>query len=337
MALALEMFAISPASGTANLSATQESLLVGKASWLSEAHKAGLAVIPTIVISRAAWTALQRERRQHVDRLRTHWVATLFRLVGRDGKPPTLVVRTSAPQHSSGLMQGRSNLAAPQSESEAVDPARPLAHAIADAFESYPEVPDPGRQIVIVQAMAEGDLRLFVTRDPNSGELGPAPLNGARFGPLPAAGRELCEVIDGFAGQNLACLVSVEGDVVRLLSARPAAASAAAELEAAVDRVSRKSWTPREAVTHIDPSRLQQLLHPRLKSPDSSHALASGLGVSPGAASGIIVFTTEDAARMKARGRHCILVVTETGPTDIEGMKAATGILTAREIGRAHV
>ena len=58
MALALEMFAISPASGTANLSATQESLLVGKASWLSEAHKAGLAVIPTIAISRAAWTAL---------------------------------------------------------------------------------------------------------------------------------------------------------------------------------------------------------------------------------------------------------------------------------------
>jgi pyruvate,orthophosphate dikinase len=257
-------------------------------------------------------------------------VATLFRLVGRDGRPPALVVRTSAPVHSSGLMSGRPNLPAPQSAAEAVDPARPLARAIVDAFESYPEVPDPGRQIVIVQAMAEGDLRLFLTRDANSGELGPAPTNGTPFGPLPSGGRELCEVIDGMAGQNLTCLVSVEGEQLRLLSARPASSSAAAELEAAVDRVSRKSWTPREAVAHIDPSRLQQLLHPRLKSPDSSHVLASGLGVSPGAASGIIVFTTEDAARMKARGRHCILVVTETGPTDIEGMKAATGILTAR-------
>src|SRR5690606_17906710 len=49
-----------------------------------------------------------------------------------------------------------------------------------------------------------------------------------------------------------------------------------------------------------------------------------------GAASGAIVFTPEDAARLRARGKHCILVVTETGPTDIEGMKAATGILTAR-------
>ncbi len=52
--------------------------------------------------------------------------------------------------------------------------------------------------------------------------------------------------------------------------------------------------------------------------------LANGLGASPRrAASGVIVFNSEDAARMKARGRHCILVVTETGPTDIEGMKAS--------------
>ncbi|RYD84092.1 MAG: hypothetical protein EOP61_40565, partial [Sphingomonadales bacterium] len=147
MTLAFEMFAIAPAAGKANLSGSQEQLLVGKASWLSEARKAGLSVVPTIVITRAAWDALQRERRQHDDRLRTHWVATLFRLVGRDGKPPALVVRTSAPVHSAGLMQGRPNLPAPQSEAEAVDPARPLARAIVDAFESYPEVADPGRQI----------------------------------------------------------------------------------------------------------------------------------------------------------------------------------------------
>src|SRR5690606_25039023 len=129
----------------------------------------------------------------------------------------------------------------------------------------------------------EGDLRLFLSRDANTGTLGPAPSNGAPFGPLPPAGRALCETLDRVAGRNLACLVAVEGSVVRLLSARPANASAAAELEAAVDRVDRRSWTPREAVAHIDPARLQQLLHPRLKAPESSPVLASGLGVSPGA------------------------------------------------------
>src|SRR5690606_30536853 len=59
-------------------------------------------------------------------------------------------------------------------------------------------------------------------------------------------------------------------------------------------------------------------------------------GVSPGAASGIITFNAEDAARLRARGKHCILVVNETGPADIEGMKAATGILTARGAMTSH-
>ena len=78
--LALEMFAIAPATGKANLSAIQDGLLVGKALWLSRAANAGLPVAPTIVISRAAWNALQEERKAHDDRLRVHWVATLFRL-----------------------------------------------------------------------------------------------------------------------------------------------------------------------------------------------------------------------------------------------------------------
>ncbi len=329
--LALEMFAIVPATGKANLSPVQEALLAGKAMWLSRASAAGLAVAPTIVISRAAWKALQQERMARNSRLRIHWVATLYRLVGRDGRPPPLVVRTSSPVHSAGLMPARLGLTAPASEVESVDPARPLGRAISDAFDSYPSGNgNADRQIVIVQAMAAGDVRLFLSRDAQTGAMGPAPLNGAPFGPLPAAGRQIAETMDALAGQHMACMVSVEEGTARLLSARPAAASAAAELEAAVDRVNRGSWTQREAVTHIDPARLQQLLHPRLRNAESSHVLATGLGVSPGAASGVIVFTPEDAARMKARGRHCILVVTETGPTDIEGMKAATGILTAR-------
>src|SRR5690606_8767497 len=99
---------------------------------------------------------------------------------------------------------------------------------------------------------------------------------------------------------------------------------------AAVERVDAKVWTPAEAVRRFNPAQLPQLLHPRLTDEDRATPLATGLGVSPGAASGEIVFTPDDAARCRARGRHCILVVMETGPGDIEGMKAATGILTAR-------
>ncbi|MDB5563369.1 MAG: pyruvate, phosphate dikinase, partial [Hyphomicrobiales bacterium] len=140
----------------------------------------------------------------------------------------------------------------------------------------------------------------------------------------------LVQALDNASGQHMACLASVQDGVALLVSARPIQIGAPAELEAAVDRVERKMWTAQQAVASISPSRLPQLLHPRLKSDHKAKPLASGLGVSPGAASGVVVFTPEDAARMRARGRHCILVVTETGPTDIEGMKAATGILTAR-------
>jgi pyruvate,orthophosphate dikinase len=334
------MFAVAPASGKASLSPLQESLLAGKSRWLHIACEAGLPVVPTIAITRAAWEGLQAERRRGEERLRTHWVATLFRLVGRDGKPPSLVVRTSAEQHSKGLMAARIGLPPPASEPEAVDPARPLARAITDAFASYG---DDARiwvgaqkstmragQIVIVQALADGRITPFLTRDPATGALGPAPVNGIKPERLPATAAEIAQRLDAATGQALCCFVAIDGDSLQIVSARAVPATAAAELEAAVDRVDRKVWTTDEAVARTDPARLQSLLHPRLKSPESATVIATGLGVSPGAASGAIVFTPEDAARLKARGRHCILVVSETGPADIQGMKAATGILTAR-------
>jgi pyruvate,orthophosphate dikinase len=331
--LALEMFAVAPATGKASLSTFQDSLLVGKALWLYRAAEADLPVIPTIAITRAAWEGLQAERKTKDSRLRVHWVATLFRLVGRDNRPPALVVRTSAEVHSSGLMPARLGITAPASEADSVDTSKPLGRAIAEAFDSYGEgwtgaqkSTTRAGQIVIVQAMAGGDLAQFTTRDPQSGDLGPIPLDGAR---IPASAADLCHALD-ITGTFLTALVSVEGNTSRLLSARPIQASAAADLEASVDRVARKIWSEQQAVASIDPARLVQMLHPRLTSSESADLLATGLGVSPGAASGLIVFTAEDAARLKARGRHCILVVTETGPTDIQGMKAATGILTAR-------
>ncbi len=337
MTLAQEMFAIAPAYGRAAISPAQGALLVGKAHWLRLLYEADQPVVPTIVITRSAWQGLQAERRRGENRLRRHWVSTLFRLVERGGTTPPLTVQTSAPTHSPGLAPARIGLAPPSDEAESVDTAKPFGRAVAEAFESYGLAgAGPGdriafdRQIVVVQAAAGGEIVSFATRDLQSGALGPASRDGRPLVPLPSAAESLAAALDGAAGQHMLATVAIEGTEVRLLSARPVQASAAAELEAAVDRVSRGVWSRRDAVAGIDPGRLQQLLHPRIRSGQGADAIATGLGVSPGAASGLLVFTPEDAARQRARGRHCILVVTETGPGDIEGMQAATGILTAR-------
>ena len=340
MSLAQEMFAIAPATGKANLSAAQLKLLTGKARWIFRVCEAGFPTIPTIALTRAAWEALQAERVRQDTKLRTHWVACLFKLVGKDARPPALVVRTSASAHNGGLMPARIGIAAPAAPEDSVDPARPLARAIKQAFESYGfsdrgwgglrQDDDRARQIVLVQAVAEGEIEQFLTRNATTGALGPAPLDGSPLPRLPDTVGALIALLDAKAGRHMACLVAIDRGRVQFLSARPVQASAGAELEAAVDRVRRKVWTPHNAVSRVDPNRLAQMLHPRLKSVEDVAPIAMGLGVSPGAASGIITFNAEDAARLRARGKHCILVVNETGPADIEGMKAATGILTAR-------
>jgi pyruvate,orthophosphate dikinase len=326
VSLALEMFAIAPATGPASLTAPQRRFLTGKARWVRAAYESGIATTPTIVLTRAAWAGLGAERKQREGRLRAHWVATLFRLVGPDGHPPPLTVRTSTDTPIPGLMPARSGLPAPAAEAEAVDPRKPLGRAIADAFESYGELDDA---IVIVQAMAPGEVLQFLSRDALSGAMGPAPVAGGDVPLSPDAAR-FCELLDRAAGRHMCITAALDRGTLTFLSARPYQASAAAELEAATDRVERGTWTEQQAVASVSPDRLQALLHPSLRAGHAARPIASGLGVSPGAAHGGIVFTAEDAARWKARGRHVILMVNETGPADIDGMKAATGILTAR-------
>ncbi len=80
----------------------------------------------------------------------------------------------------------------------------------------------------------------------------------------------------------------------------------------------------------IDPSALDQLLHPTIDPSAHKHVIARGLPASPGAASGEIVFDANEAEALKAKGREVILVRVETSPEDIHGMHAAAGILTAR-------
>ena len=324
MSLALEMFAVAPAGGTANLSEAQRGLMPGKARWIRAVWEADLPVIPTILITRAAWEALQAERKQQESKLRAHWVATLFRLVGRDGKPPLLTVRTAADDASTGLMPARTGLLAPPSEAASVDPRAPFGRAVDDAFDSM-----QGNGVVLVQASATGDVLQFLSRDAQTGEMGPAPLQpGAP--PVAPGAAQLCALIDGAAGRHMALTVARERGMLTFLSARPYQATASAELQAATDRVARHIWSKPQAVASVSPDRLPALLHPSLRPGHAADPVATGLGVSPGAASGYIAFTAEDAARFRARGRNSILVVNETGPNDIDGMRAATGILTAR-------
>ena len=315
-------------------------LLAGKAQWLHVAAAAGLDVVPAIVITRLAWEALQAERQGGGDNLRKVWVTTLFKLVEPGRRPPELVVRTSAAQYIAGLAPARTGIPAPANASEAIDPAQALGKAIDAAFASYG--PDIGfwageaereardAQIVLVQATAEGRLERFLSRNTVTGRLGPAPMPGQSLPDLPADTADLIRVVDAASGQHMACLVAIENGRATLVSARTVQVSAGAQLEAAVERVGAGVWTAAQAVRRFNPAQLSQLLHPRLTDQHRATPIASGLGVSPGAASGEIVFTADDAARCRARGRHCILVVLETGPGDIEGMKAATGFVTAR-------
>ncbi len=343
MTLAQQMIVISPASGLAPLSAEQRELLVGKARWTRTVFDAGFPTIPTICITRAAWDALQEERDKPIDRLRTAWVATLFRLVKKGEAPPMLVVRTSAIRHRVGLMSVRKDIVPPTNEADSVALRKPLGSAIQAAFASYdksePVWAEPqsenarNSQIVVIQATARGELSLFMTRDKDNGQLGPAPLPGQRTLALkdPAnAMTELCDLLDVASGRHMVACVASKDDQVQFVSARPTPVNAEADLAAAVDRAEKGIWSTHQAVKSFDPARLPKILHPRLEPDEKRIAIATGLGVSPGAASGKIVFMSEDAVRMHARGVNCILVMMETGPIDVEGMQAATGALTAR-------
>ena len=115
-----------------------------------------------------------------------------------------------------------------------------------------------------------------------------------------------------------------------MLQTRGGKRTAKAALKIAVDLVKEGLITENEAVLRVDPSALDQLLHPMLDPAAPKELLASGLAASPGAATGEAVFTADEAERAAADGRDVILVRLETSPEDIHGMHAAKGILTVR-------
>jgi len=115
-----------------------------------------------------------------------------------------------------------------------------------------------------------------------------------------------------------------------MLQTRSGKRTAEAALKAAVDMVREKLIDQDTAVSRVDPSALDQLLHPTLDPDAPKTEIAAGLGASPGAATGEVVFTADEAEKLAADNHNVILVRTETSPEDIHGMHAAKGILTAR-------
>ncbi len=115
-----------------------------------------------------------------------------------------------------------------------------------------------------------------------------------------------------------------------MLQTRSGKRTAAAALKIAVDMVAEGLIDRAEAVRRIDPRSLDQILHPTLDPKAPRTLLARGLPASPGAASGIVVFSADDAEDRAAKGEQVILVRVETSPEDIHGMHAAEGILTTR-------
>ncbi|MDC3013668.1 pyruvate, phosphate dikinase [bacterium] len=123
---------------------------------------------------------------------------------------------------------------------------------------------------------------------------------------------------------------TVENNKLWMLQTRSGKRTAKSAVKIAVDMVKEKLISKKEAVLRIDPNSLDTLLHPTLDEKSAINVIANGLPASPGAASGKVVFTSEEAERLTSMMQDTILVRVETSPEDIQGMHAAKGILTAR-------
>ena len=123
---------------------------------------------------------------------------------------------------------------------------------------------------------------------------------------------------------------TVENKKLWMLQTRSGKRTAKSAVKIAVDMVQEKLISKKEAVLRINPNSLDTLLHPTLDEKSSINVIANGLPASPGAASGKVVFTSDEAERLNSMMQDTILVRVETSPEDIQGMHAAKGILTAR-------
>ena len=144
--------------------------------------------------------------------------------------------------------------------------------------------------------------------------------------------QEVCKTLEDHYRDMQDMEFTVEHGKLYMLQTRNGKRTAQAALKIACDLVDEGMRTEEEAVAMIDPRNLDTLLHPQFDTVALKAAtpIGKGLGASPGAACGKIVFTAEDAEEWHARGERVVLVRLETSPEDITGMKASQGILTVR-------
>ena len=143
---------------------------------------------------------------------------------------------------------------------------------------------------------------------------------------------KVCETLENHYHDMQDMEFTVENKKLYMLQCRNGKRTAPAALQIACDLVDEGHKTEAEAVAMIDPRNLDTLLHPQFDAAALKAAtpIGKGLGASPGAACGKVVFTAEDAEEWNARGEKVVLVRLETSPEDITGMKASQGILTVR-------
>ncbi len=143
---------------------------------------------------------------------------------------------------------------------------------------------------------------------------------------------KVCEILENHYHDMQDMEFTVENKKLYMLQCRNGKRTAQAALKIACDLVDEGHKTEAEAVVMIDPRNLDTLLHPQFDAAALKAAtpLGKGLGASPGAACGKVVFTAEDAEKWAAKGEKVVLVRLETSPEDITGMKVAQGILTVR-------
>ena len=144
--------------------------------------------------------------------------------------------------------------------------------------------------------------------------------------------KQVCKTLENHYRDMQDMEFTVEHGKLYMLQTRNGKRTAQAALKIACDLVDEGMRTPEEAVLMIDPRNLDTLLHPQFdaKALKAATPIGKGLGASPGAACGQIVFSAEDAEAWKKKGKKVVLVRLETSPEDITGMKASQGILTVR-------
>ena len=230
----------------------------------------------------------------------------------------------------------------------------------ANVYRRDNDIPYSWGTAVNVQAMAFGNMGedcgtgVAFTRDPATGEKklmgefltnaqGEDVVAGVRT-PMPIAEMankfpaaykqftEVCQLLENHYHDMQDMEFTVENEKLYMLQTRNGKRTAQAALKIACDLVDEGMKTEEEAVAMIDPRNLDTLLHPQFdqKALKAATPIGKGLGASPGAACGKVVFTAEDAVVWNEKGEKVILVRLETSPEDITGMKAAQGILTVR-------